>query len=182
MPELTWKCRTHNPEVAGSNPARATKAKVLVKRGVAGAAPLRRICKPITQRGSTIRGSAKPQVDGHLGSLGWDGVTTQRAPQSCRSGARPRPVQTICKPPAPDPNQIRGNIMCAGPRRADSEAFDEWRHHEPPEAVGEREGNERGGDPVAAETSIILAGRAARTLSANQGGGDRQADEPADHE
>src|SRR5918996_356215 len=25
MPHLTWKCRTHNPEVAGSNPARATK-------------------------------------------------------------------------------------------------------------------------------------------------------------
>src|SRR5919106_2943726 len=40
MPHLTWKCRTHNPEVAGSNPARAT-SEHQVTRGVEGSAPYR---------------------------------------------------------------------------------------------------------------------------------------------
>jgi hypothetical protein len=74
---------------------------VLVRRGVEGSAPLRHFCKRITQRGFTICGSAKPQVDGHVASLGCGGPITQRAPQTCRSRGRNGPLQTICKPSSP---------------------------------------------------------------------------------
>jgi hypothetical protein len=54
MPELTWKRRTHNPEVAGSNPARATSESAGQEgcRGIG--APLRfpglqTICKRATE-------------------------------------------------------------------------------------------------------------------------------------
>src|ERR687891_1431261 len=97
MPEVTWNRTTHNPQVAGSNPARATKPKAEVKAPIPGRRPRRAVCKRITQRALSIAHFAKPQVDGYVGVAGLAGLKSQRAPQSRRSATSKTAVENLFK-------------------------------------------------------------------------------------
>jgi hypothetical protein len=95
---VTWKCRTHNPEVAGSNPARATR-EVAGQRpeggsGTPGAAPF---C------GQFVANSLGPRRRFLVGRWGdWEAVA---APPSAEAPAPP--TRGGVTPPQPDPTRPR---------------------------------------------------------------------------
>jgi hypothetical protein len=61
MPQVTWIARAHNPEVAGSNPARAT-SKPGGQEGCPSGTPLSSFLCPITQRSPRAVPGVNPQV------------------------------------------------------------------------------------------------------------------------
>ena len=82
---------------AGSNPARATRRKPLVRGYLPRAGPSARICKRKTQRGSAISEHAKAQVDGQVGLSGCCEPKTKSALQTRRSRGWHQSLQIICK-------------------------------------------------------------------------------------
>jgi hypothetical protein len=95
MPETTWKCWTHNLEVAGSNPARAT-------REVTGQRPSRRLLEPgaaqllptflpKTVRSGPVRygpGPMRKPVSRHAYPVRTDPIRTVRVARAGRQAAR----------------------------------------------------------------------------------------------